>query len=301
MNPFIQSFLIYMQVQKNASNATLKAYQSDLIQLETYLKEQKITFHEASIEQILDFLGQYYTRRTTYNRKISTYRDFYRFLNKKYHFDFDYTLLERVKLDKVYPRIIKKEDIGKMIACCKENTIGKRNKTIIMMLYITGLRVSELISLTFNDLNIKEGYLRVIGKGNKERVIYAGELLSIVLTPYLEHTRKEILQGLPSTYLFVNSNGEKIRRETIYRLVNDCAKKAQIHLKVTPHTLRHCFATHMLENGADIRSIQEMLGHSNISTTQIYTNLKNETIKKAYYDGMKNVHFYKEEDENENI
>lgn len=295
MSHAIERFLMYMQVQRNASGATIKAYRTDLLQLEEFLiKTEKTRLEEARVEQVLAYLG-HVRKKTTYNRKISAYRDFYRFLEKNENGKFDYLLLERVKKDQLYPRIIKKDDIGAMIALCNDDLNGQRNKTILIMLYITGLRVSELLQLTFGDINFDEGYIRVSGKGNKERIVYAGQLLSIVLHPYINTTRRQILQGLPSSYLFVNPDGIPLRRETIYRIVKQCAKKANIHLNVTPHTLRHCFATHMLENGADIRSIQEMLGHADIATTQIYTNLHHEAIRKAYFDGMKNITFMKEE------
>ena len=167
-----------------------------------------------------------------------------------------------------------------------------------MMLYVTGLRVSELINLTFNDINLNEGYIRCIGKGDKERIINVGNLLSLTLYSYINETRELILNGLESNYLFVDSEGKKLTRQTIYNVINETAKKANIKLNVTPHTLRHCFATHMIENGADIRSVQELLGHSSITTTQVYLNISNQTLKENYFAKFKDP-LSKEENENE--
>ena len=154
-------------------------------------------------------------------------------------------------------------------------------------MYITGLRVSELCNLTFNNINFKEGYIRCIGKGNKEKIIVCGELLNISLNYYINELRPKILYGIQSNYIFVNQEGEPLKRQTIYEIVRNASIKAEIKLKVSPHTLRHCFATHMLENGADVRSVQEMLGHSDISTTQIYLNISKKAIKDSYYKHFK--------------
>ena len=156
-----------------------------------------------------------------------------------------------------------------------------------MFLYITGLRVSELCNLTYSDINFNEGYIRCIGKGNKEKVIIVGELLSINLSDYTNNIRKQILNGLESKYVFINEEGDKISRQTIYNIIKESAIKAGIKLKVTPHTLRHCFATHMVENGADVRTFQELLGHIDISTTQVYLNISNKAIKNAYLSHFK--------------
>ena len=174
-----------------------------------------------------------------------------------------------------------------MIKVQDNSILGQRNKAIILLFYISGLRVSELCNLTFNNINFEEGYIRCIGKGNKEKIIVCGDLLNITLNKYVREIRNKILLGMHSEYVFVNQEGEPISRQVVYEVVKTAAKKANIKLKVSPHTLRHCFATHMLENGADIRSVQEMLGHSDISTTQIYLNISKKAIKESYYNKFK--------------
>ena len=151
---------------------------------------------------------------------------------------------------------------------------------MILVLYCTGLRVSELIHLTFDQINFKEGYIRCFTKGSKEKIIYCGDLLQVIFGSYLNQIRPQILKYRSSNYVFINKIGEPLTRNYVYNFIKEYAKRANIHKNVSPHTLRHTFATHLLENGADMRSIQEMLGHQDIATTQIYTHLSNQEVKK---------------------
>ena len=286
MTKEIKYFQNYLSLNKNLSNKTIEAYSSDILMLERYLLQNtKNTLRNASNEQINDYLASLNVKETTFNRKVTSIAEFYKFLLlEKYDINIKIDKLKHIKIDKVYPKIIKKDDIFKMIQVQENSLTGQRNVAIIMLLYITGLRVSELCNLSYSDINFEEGYIRCVGKGNKEKIIACGDLLSIALSKYTHEIRPKILNGLISDYVFVNTEGEPLTRQTIYNLINTSAKLAGIKLEVTPHTLRHCFATHMLENGADIRSVQEMLGHSDISTTQIYLNIANKTLKEKYYE-----------------
>ncbi len=284
MNQEIKYFLNDLLAIRNLSNKTLEAYGNDLNKFYEYLTSINKDFNSAINEDIYNYLNKNNFKNKSYNRKMTALKEFYNYeiANKK-SINVDVNRLEHIKNEKVYPRIIKLEDIKKMIAIQDNNILGERNKVIIMMLYITGLRVSELVNLTYSDINFTDGYIRVIGKGNKEKVIVVGELLKIALDNYTNNVRNEILFGLESKYVFVNENGKPLSRQMIYNIISESAKKADIKLKVTPHTLRHCFATHMLENGADIRSVQELLGHKDISTTQIYLNISKNKIKDDYF------------------
>lgn len=285
MTKEIRSFQNYLLSSKNLSNKTISAYSNDIIQFEKYLLNCQKTLLTATNDDIYIFLNDKNLKSKSYNRKITSIIEFYKYLSMiNVDFKIEINRLHHIKNDKVYPRIIKIEDIKNMIAVCDQSLIGQRNKVIIMMLYISGIRVSELCNLTYNEVNLDEGFIRLIGKGNKEKIIPVGDILKIVLSNYTNNIRPLILNGLKSLYVFVNSEGEILTRQTVYNIIKQSACKANIKLKVTPHTLRHCFATHMLENGADIRSVQELLGHSDISTTQIYLNIANQQIKNNYFN-----------------
>ena len=283
MNKEIRYFQSYLSTVKNLSNTTIYNYTNDIKALNKHLVEHNLSLFDATNQDIYDFLKTLNLKSNSYNRKITTFKEFYKYLiYENYTINVIVDKLLHIKNDKKFPRIISFEDVGKLIKVQDNSLLGERNKAIIMLLYISGLRVSELCNLTFNNINFEEGYIRCIGKGNKEKIIVCGDLLKITLNTYVNEIRMKILYGISSKYIFVNQEGDPLKRQTIYNVVKDAASKANIKLKVSPHTLRHCFATHMLENGADIRSVQEMLGHSDISTTQMYTHNTYEDIKNKY-------------------
>ena len=285
MTKEIKYFQSYLATNRNLSNNTISAYTTDILKLEDYLALKNITLLKANSNDIIEYFSTLDVSRKTYNRKICSIRSFYSYLIKE-RFDIAVNVdkLKHIKNDKVYPRIISLDDIKKMVNVQQDNIIGQRNKIIISLLYISGLRVSELVNLKYSDVNLADGYIRSIGKGNKEKTVYIGNLLEIVLDNYTKQIRPMILNGINSEYVFVDIEGEPLTRQTIYNIIKDSSCKAGIKLNVTPHTLRHCFATHMLENGADIRSVQEMLGHSDISTTQIYLNITKSKIRQDYFE-----------------
>ena len=288
MNREIKYFQNYLYSVKNLSNKTIESYTYDLLLFNNYLNSINKKYYNALNEDITNYLSQEGFKNKTFNRKITSIKEFYKYLNyynKEYNININ--KITHIKNEKVYPRIISFDDIKKMYISLKNTKNEIRNQTIILLLYISGLRVSELINLTFNDVNIDEGYIRCIGKGDKEKIIIVGDLLSTVLNPYIENIRNNIDNNKHSNYIFINEKCEKLSRQYVYNIVNETAKNAQIKLNVTPHTLRHCFATHMLENGADVRSVQEMLGHSNITTTQIYLNISNKALKENYLKTFK--------------
>jgi integrase/recombinase XerD len=162
------------------------------------------------------------------------------------------------------------------------NPLGVRDRTMLELLYATGMRVSELISISIEDVNLEMGYLRCIGKGSKERIVPIGSVAIHYLKNYIEKSRKEILNGKELSILFLNSQGKSLTRQGFWKIIKKYSKRAGIDKTITPHTLRHSFATHLLENGADLRAVQEMLGHADISTTQIYTHITRNKIKEVY-------------------
>ena len=182
--------------------------------------------------------------------------------------------------------LFRSEEITKLLEIELVDKFSYRNKAMIELMYATGLRVSELVNLKLNDVDLHENILKTMGKGNKERLIPIGEYATSIVIEYLHKARPEFLENKRSEYLFVTKLGDKMTREHFFRIIKNLAKKKGITTPFSPHTLRHSFASHLLDNGADLRTIQELLGHSNISTTQIYTHVSRDSLKKDY----KNYH-----------
>lgn len=291
MNNALEKYQQYLLIEKGLSLKTIDSYLSELKICATYLESKESTkIQNATILQLLNFLSELNASITTYNHYITVLRSFYKFLLKeKYTLSFHIDDLEYKKRKRSYPNVLKLSEIQQLIHTLDNGIYDQRNKTIILILYCSGLRVSELVELKLSQINFKEGYIRCFGKGSKEKVIYCGDVLTIILKSYLNQIRPEILHFRTSEYLFINKIGEPLTRKYIYDIITKAAKKANLHKKVTPHTLRHTFATHLLENGADLRSIQEMLGHKDIATTQIYTHLSNQNIKESYLKHFKDV------------
>lgn len=287
MNDELDKFESFLLLKKNLSNQTIQAYSSDIELFEKYLKNNNKDIYNANNEDLYSYLSSLNLKNKSFNRKLTSISEFYKFLlskDKKIKVNID--KIRHVKNEKIYPKIIKKEEINRLIQVQENNLIGQRNQIIILFLYVSGLRVSELISLTYNDLNFKEGSIRCIGKGDKEKIVIIGDLLKMILYPYQE-IRTKLLNHHESKYVFINKNQKPLTRQYVYQMIKKSADKANIKLKVSPHTLRHCFATHMLENGADLISVQEMLGHANVATTQIYLNVANNKIKEDYFKKFK--------------
>ncbi len=293
----VKLFSQFLLVNKGLSINTIQAYTKDIILFKNFLLNESKSLLNADLSDILNYLSLKKISNSTYNRKVSSLRSFYKYqISKNVLLKFNVNDLENIKKPKIIPETLTKEEIYSMMKCCENNRYGQRNKTIICLLYCSGLRVSELTNLTITNLNFSEGYIRCNTKGDKEKIIYCGDILKIIIYPYLFNARKEILKNSISDYLFIGKNNEKLTRQYIFEIIKKYAKKANISKNISPHTLRHSFATHMLENGADLRSIQEMLGHSDISTTQIYTHISNKNLKNNYFLHFKPI---KENEKNE--
>lgn len=287
----IKLYAQYLLINKGLSTKSIDSYCLDLTLFKNYLKTKNIFFlKDATLDNIYDYLNSLDINPTTYNRKTSAFRSFYKYLIKnKEQLKFNLNDLENKKNPSKYPDTLTFQDIYSLISVIDETVSGKRDKIIISLLYCSGLRVSELCNLKISNINLEEGYIRCFSKGEKEKIIYCGDILRIILVPYLLKERKEILKNCISDYVFVNKKGERLTRQYIFKIIKQSAQIVGIKKIIYPHTLRHSFATHMLENGADLRSIQEMLGHSDISTTQIYTHLSNNNIKNSYLKHFKPI------------
>ncbi|RLD13678.1 MAG: site-specific tyrosine recombinase XerD [Caldiserica bacterium] len=281
MDPF-ENFFYFLEVEREYSKNTISAYKNDLRSFKEFLNGRDPL--EVTKRDIFEFLMKLSKRRlkpTTLRRKISSVRSFYAFLLREGKIEKDPTVdISLPKKDKRLPEVLSLEEIEKILNAIPENSFrGKRDRAIVELLYSCGLRVSELTGLKVKDIDMKNGFLKCFGKGSKERIVPFGERAKDVLKKYLKEREKK---GITSEYLFVSRKGERILRQFINAILNKYAKKARIRKKVHPHMLRHSFATHLLERGADLRSVQELLGHVDISTTQIYTHLTKERLREVY-------------------
>jgi len=284
----IEEFINYLAVEKGLAKNTLLAYDRDLTQYYSYLSKRGITsWQETEQNNILVFLmylqGQGQTSNSI-SRKLAAIKSFYRFLAlDNYLPENPAQLLSSPKLERRLPRVLDVQEVESLLAAPKGGgPVALRDRAMLELLYATGLRVSELVTLPLIEVNLSLGYLKCLGKGAKERIVPLGSLAQEAIEAYLAKGRPMLLKGASSLYLFLNQQGKPLTRQGFWKIIKKYAQEAKIIKQITPHTLRHSFATHLLENGADLRSVQEMLGHVDISTTQIYTHLTKQKLKEIY-------------------
>lgn len=283
----IKDFEIFLRFERNFSENTLDAYVRDIKKLKDYAEEDLENVGPDSIvyenlqEYIFNLSKQKFSERSQ-ARWISSIKAFFKFLlEDEYREDNPAALLEGPKLGLYLPDTLSLPDINKIIAAIEVNTdLGKRNHCIIEVLYGCGLRVSELIDLKISNINFKEQYIKVHGKGNKTRFVPLADYTADLLESYIKEVRsKGKINKKYEDTLFLNSRGTSMSRVIVFLIIKELTDKAGVNKKISPHTFRHSFATHLLQNGADLRYIQEMLGHSSITTTEIYTHLKTEELR----------------------
>jgi len=280
---FIDEFTQYLIIEKNLSNNSVNSYNRDIIHYVDYLeREFEITdVKDIKREHIINYLSSLYDQNMkprTIARRIAAIRNFHKFLFLNEYVNVNVSsFVELPKLDKELPEVLSVQEVNEIIDSVEVNDpISLRNKTIFELLYSTGLRVSELVNLNIDDVHLAMGVIRCRGKGNKERILPVGEVAHSLLDQYLNQARKALNKHYDNQTLFLSIHGKRLDRQRVWQIVKNYA--SMIGLKVTPHTFRHSYATHMLENQADIRYIQEMLGHSSLSTTQIYTHINSKTL-----------------------
>ncbi|MCM8829681.1 MAG: tyrosine recombinase XerC [Candidatus Omnitrophica bacterium] len=284
MKQILFKFLEYLQHQKNYSFHTIRAYQTDILQFILSLrKKKKRDFKEVDYTDFLDFIASLkaeksYTEKSI-SRKVASIKAFFKFLSsRKFIRSNPALLLLTPKVPEKLPSFLSEEEVVKIIETPKGNSWQVlRDRAILELLYSTGIRVGELTSLTIKDINLLEETIKVKGKGKKERIVPVGMPAMKALTQYLE-----VKPSGKTEIIFLNKYGKPLTERSVERIVVKYAKKAGIVKKVTPHTFRHSFATHMLERGADLRTVQELLGHERITTTQIYTHLTLEKLREFY-------------------
>ena len=288
MKEFIDEFMDYLSVERGLAKNTLLAYRRDLDKYIGYLSQKGIdTAKQVKQEHVSNFmfdLKKHEMSATTICRSLAAVKMFHRFLMRENLAKEDpTTLVDTPKLWKRIPAVLTQAEIESMILAASGKNIQQvRDQAILEIFYASGLRVSELSDLKTTSIDYDVGFVRAIGKGSKERIIPLGMKAREAVQRYLLRARPKLLKNQTNDVLFLSRLGKKISRQSLWAVIKSYARKANIKKTIKPHTLRHTFATHLLEHGADLRSVQEMLGHADISTTQIYTHVDNERLKSVH-------------------
>lgn len=286
MKDLINEYINYIYIEKKLSSNTKDAYKRDLLEFNNYFNNKNINkINCYDINNYIKHLNEIKNKDKSLARKVVSLRTFFNYLMiNKIIEENPCEKIELPKLKKTLPKTLSVEDVNILLDFKPNTALEYRNRAMLELMYATGLRVSELINLEVNDINLKDNYVRCFGKGKKERVIPFADITTKVLDEYIKVYRDSLLKGYITDKLFISSYGKGITRQGFFKILKHLAKEKGINKDISPHTLRHSFATHLLEYGADLNSISEMLGHENIKTTQIYTHLSNNKKRKDYED-----------------
>ena len=281
---FINQYEDYLKIDKKYSKNTLMSYLNDLKKFDTYINKSILNVSKQDILNFIEHERKLKKSSRTINHNLIVIKNFYKYLEKNNEIKNNPSInIELQKLKKSLPRVLSVADVDKLLDITLKDKYSYRNKAMLELMYSSGLRISELVNLKIQDIDLIDNIVRVYGKGNKTRIVPIGEYATKYLTLYINNYRHELLKE-PTDYIFLNSRGSSISRQALFKIIKQLLREKNINTDVSPHTLRHSFASHMLENGADLRSIQELLGHSDISTTQIYTHISNKIIKENYME-----------------
>ncbi|TQR24227.1 site-specific tyrosine recombinase XerD [Bacillus safensis] len=290
MNDQLSDFIHFMTVERGLSENTIVSYKRDLQNYLSFLMthEQLTDMNDVTRLHIIHYLKQLKEEgksSKTSVRHLSSIRSFHQFLlREKVTTDDPSWNIETQKTERTLPKVLSLGEVEKLLDTPNQNTpFDYRDKAMLELLYATGIRVSEMLDLTLADVHLTMGFIRCFGKGRKERIVPIGEAAASAIEEYIEKGRSKLLKKQPSDALFLNHHGKKMSRQGFWKNLKKRAIEAGIQKELTPHTLRHSFATHLLENGADLRAVQEMLGHADISTTQIYTHVTKTRLKDVYH------------------
>lgn len=279
----INEFCDYLLIDKHYSNNTIESYKRDLIKFYEYNKKDIKNINKDDIKSYLKYLNDNKMDERSIARNISSLKSFYKFLiiNKTIK-DNPVESISLPKLGKKLPNTLSEEDINKLLDIKLNDNYSYRNKAMLELMYATGLRVSELVNLKVYDVNLEEAIVKTMGKGSKERIIPIGDYALNALTIYINEYRSTLFKKEVNDFLFLNNHGKQMTRQGFFKIIKKLAIEQGIKKDFSPHTLRHSFATHLLSHGADLRIIQELLGHSDVSTTQIYTHVSNEELEDTF-------------------
>ena len=282
MREKVEDFLNFITVEKKYSDNTIAAYRNDLNQFATFAQKRGVDWRTVDRDFIADYLSYLKDREyasSTVARKIAAIKSFFHYLVSKGELKDDPTAtLDSPQVRKRLPKTISREDVERLLAEPAKSTTAKarRDRAFLELLYATGMRVTELVSLNLDDVNLASGTVRCVSKGHKERVIPLRGRAVQAIEEYLQKGRSQLLRDLDEKALFLNHRGQRLTRQGLWLLIKGYVRAAALDQDITPHTLRHSFATHLLDEGADLRHVQELLGHANISTTQVYTQVSGE-------------------------
>lgn len=284
MEKEIDLFISYLLIDKKYSQNTIDSYTNDLNKFSSYINKDIKNIKKEDIINVLKKLQKEKLSNSSINHFVTTLRSFYKFLIinnlvKENIMDF----ISTPKREKHLPKVLSESDIDKLLNIPLNDAFSYRNKAILELMYASGLRVSELINLKVNDIDLNMALLKTLGKGSKERIIPIGDYALNYLRIYIKEYRDLLIKKNVNDYLFLNNHGNKLTRQGLFKILNKLAREQGIKNELSPHTLRHSFATHLLNGGADLRSIQELLGHSDISTTQIYTHISKQKLQEDYH------------------
>ena len=283
---YINNYLEYLRVVRKYSDKTILSYYDDLVEYQEFLQNNFINILDINDKVVKDYLKYLYSRnitKTSISRKLSSIRGLYNYLTNEDIITNNYfSKISNPKREKHLPKFLKNEEIDKILSVCENNTpLEERDTLVLELLYATGLRVSELVNIKISDINKSDKSIKVLGKGSKERIVLYNNHTKVALDKYLSdgyHSLNKKNNG----YLILNNRGDKISDRYIRDIINKYVKKAGLDIKISPHTLRHTFATDMLEEGSDLMTVKELLGHESLNTTSIYTHITNEQIRKTY-------------------
>lgn len=286
MEKQIKLFLEFIQNEKKLSDNTLQSYKRDIVQYQNYAEKNRLNYAKAKeqdLRKYLEYLNSIGKKTSTISRSLASIRSFYQFLLRVKKVKKDPTEnIESPKIEKKAPSVLTAKEVELLLEQPKDIDLkGTRDKAMLEFAYATGMRVTEIISLNIDDVNLEEGYV-VCKTGNKQRNIPLGTISLNALKEYVTDARKVMIKNENETSLFVNVNGGRLTRQGFWKIVKYYKEQAHIEKDITPHVLRHSFATHLLQNGADLKSIQAMLGHSDISSTQIYAQFQTPELKNIY-------------------
>lgn len=289
MKAHINEFIQYLVDERRLAENTVVSYKRDLLKYLDYMtKNEEIEYldhvNRIQILHFLQYLKDTGSSAKTIARHIASIRSFHQYLLRVRITNEDPTVqIETPKMERSLPKVLSLSEVESLLDAPNTNSpLGLRDKAILEMLYATGIRVSELTSLNIEDVHLEMGFIRCIGKGSKERIVPLGKVAKEAISNYIDRGRPELFKNDISEALFLNHRGKRLTRQGFWKNLRQIASSADIKKELTPHTLRHSFATHLLENGADLRAVQEMLGHADISTTQVYTRVTKSRLKDVY-------------------
>ncbi|MGN1312523.1 MAG: site-specific tyrosine recombinase/integron integrase, partial [Bacilli bacterium] len=274
-------------IKLKKEDTTVESYIEDIYKYLEYIEKNKHIYNALDIDSnsiinYLSYLDKNNYEKSTIVRKIVSIKLFHKYLSEKYNIEDVSTKIDKPKVRRKLPNILTIEEVDNLLNIQLNNAYDFRNKAMLELMYSSGLRVSELVELKIKDIDLDNGYVKCFGKGSKERIVPIGEIAVDYLKKYIYEYRDSMKKGYYTENVFLNNHGKKISRQGFFLIIKEIAKEKKIEKNITPHMLRHSFATHLLNNGADLRTIQEMLGHSSITTTQIYTNVSTDILKENY-------------------